>query len=94
MGEDDPRIRDFFGGAYEKRRFPNPLTLDRDRFLRRCFSSSYALREGDADYEAFRGGAGGAVRHFRLRRATDSAQRDCGLCGDPRRSPGMRHFQN
>ena len=37
-----PRIRDFFGGAYEKRRFPNPLTLDRDRFLRRCFSSSYA----------------------------------------------------
>lgn len=54
MGEDDPRIRDFFGGAYEKRRFPNPLTLDRDRFLRRCFSSSYALREGDADYEAFR----------------------------------------
>ena len=49
-----PRIRDFFGGAYEKRRFPNPLTLDRDRFLRRCFSSSYALREGDADYEAFR----------------------------------------
>ena len=54
MGEDDPCIRDFFGGAYEKRRFPNPLTLDRDRFLRRCFSSSYALREGDADYEAFR----------------------------------------
>lgn len=54
MGEDDPRIRDFFGGAYEKRRFPNPLTLDRDQFLRRCFSSSYALREGDADYEAFR----------------------------------------
>ena len=52
--EDDPRIRDFFGGAYEKRRFPNPLTLDRDQFLRRCFSSSYALREGDADYEAFR----------------------------------------
>ena len=45
MGEDDPRIRDFFGGAYEKRRFPNPLTLDRDQFLRRCFSSSYALRE-------------------------------------------------
>ena len=36
MGEDDPRIRDFYGGAYEKRRFPNPL------------------REGDADYEAFR----------------------------------------
>ena len=54
MGEDDPRIRDFFGGAYEKRRFPKPLTLDRDQFLRRCFSSSYALREGDADYEAFR----------------------------------------
>lgn len=44
----------FFRRAYEKRRFPNPLTLDRDQFLRRCFSSSYALREGDADYEAFR----------------------------------------
>lgn len=54
MVEDDPRIRDFFGEAYEKRRFPNALTLDRDRFLRRCFSSSYALREENADYAAFR----------------------------------------
>ena len=33
---------------------PYPLTLDRDQFLRRGVSSSYALREGDADYEAFR----------------------------------------
>lgn len=53
MAEDDPRIRAFFGGRYEKRRFPNPLTLDRDRFLRRCFSSSYSLREGDAGYPAY-----------------------------------------
>ena len=53
MAEDDPRIRAFLGGRYEKRRFPNPLTLDRDRFLRRCFSSSYSLREGDAGYPAY-----------------------------------------
>lgn len=53
MAEDDPRIRAFFGERYEKRRFPNPLTLDRDRFLRRCFSSSYSLREGDAGYPAY-----------------------------------------
>ncbi len=49
-----PASGHFSADAYEKRRFPNPLTLDRDRFLRRCFSSSYALREGDADYEAYR----------------------------------------
>ena len=53
MVEDDPRIQEFFGGSYEKRRFPNPLTPDRTRFFRRCFSSSYALREGDAGYPAY-----------------------------------------
>lgn len=52
--EDDPRIRAFFGGRYERRRFPNPLTFDRERFLRRCFSGSYSLQEGDADYPAYR----------------------------------------
>ena len=53
IAEDDPRIRAFFGGRYEKRRFPHPLTLDRERFLRRCLSSSYSLREGDAGYPAY-----------------------------------------
>lgn len=52
IAEDDLRIRAFFGGRYEKRRFPNPLTMDRERFLRRCLSSSYALREEDAGYPA------------------------------------------
>lgn len=52
--EDDETIRAFFGGQYEKRRFPNPLVFDRERFLRRCFSGSYSLREGDRDYPAYR----------------------------------------
>lgn len=52
--EDDERIRAFFGGQYEKWRFPNPLVFDRERFLRRCLSSSYSLQEPDADYPAYR----------------------------------------
>ena len=64
MVEDDPRIQAFFGGAYEKRRFPNVLTLDRERFLRRCFSSSYALREEDAGYAAFRAALEGLFDAF------------------------------
>lgn len=51
--EDDERIRTFFRGGYEKLRFPSPLAFDRERFLRRCFSSSYSLPEGRPDYPAY-----------------------------------------
>lgn len=52
--ENDETIRAFFGGRYEKRRFPNPLVFDHERFLRRCFSGSYSLREGDTGFSAYR----------------------------------------
>lgn len=51
--EDDPRIRSFFQERYEKLRFPNPLTFDRERFLRRSFSGSYSLPESHTDYPAY-----------------------------------------
>ena len=52
--EDDPRIQAFFGGDYTKDKFPNPLFFDRERFLRRSFSSSYSLPESHPDYSAYR----------------------------------------
>lgn len=52
--EDDASIRAFFSGRYEKLRFPNPLVFDRERFLRRCFSSSYSLPQDCPDYPAYR----------------------------------------
>lgn len=52
--EDDETIRAFFGGRYEKRRFPNPLVYDHERFLRRCFSGSYSLPESHPDFPAYR----------------------------------------
>lgn len=51
--EDDERIVRFFGGAYEKRRWKNPIRFTEERFLARTLSSSYAKREGEAGYEEF-----------------------------------------
>lgn len=53
MQPDDARIVDFFRGRYERVSFPNPLCYDRERFVKRCLSGSYALREGDTGYEAY-----------------------------------------
>lgn len=53
MKQDDARIVRFFRGRYERISFPNPLFYDRERFVKRCLSGSYALREGDAGYEGY-----------------------------------------
>lgn len=44
---------EFFGGEVGELHFPNPSTYDRERFVRRALSSSYALTETDEHYEAF-----------------------------------------
>jgi len=45
--------RAFFDGKLQERRFPNPLTYDRQGFINRALSSSYSLTEKDADYGAY-----------------------------------------
>lgn len=50
---DDQRIRDFFNNEYESIAFENPLYFDREKFMSRCLSSSYSLKEGDVGYENY-----------------------------------------
>ena len=45
--------RAFFDGKLQERRFPNPLTYDRQGFINRALSSSYSLTEKDAEYGAY-----------------------------------------
>ena len=51
--KDDPRIQAFFDKGYEYTSYPNPLTLDRDKFIKRSLSGSYSLKEGDRLYEEY-----------------------------------------
>ena len=53
MIKDDPRIRDFFRDRYDRVAFDNPLFFDKDKFISRCLSGSYSIREGDKDYEVY-----------------------------------------
>lgn len=50
---DDQRIRDFFNNEYESIAFENPLYFDGEKFISRCLSSSYSLKEGDVGYENY-----------------------------------------
>ena len=50
---DDSAKRAFFDGALQERRFPNPLSYDRQTFINRGLSASYALIETDPEYPAF-----------------------------------------
>ncbi len=51
---EDGRIEAFFEGNYDRLAFDNPLVYDtEEKFVSRCLSGSYALREGDAGYAAF-----------------------------------------
>ena len=43
----------FFDGALQERRFPNPLSYDRQTFINRALSGSYSLIETDPGYEAY-----------------------------------------
>lgn len=54
MGEETDAFRAFFrGGVYETLVFPNDLEMDRETFVGRSLSASYAPRPGDASYAAF-----------------------------------------
>ena len=50
---DDPSIGEFFCGRYGAWRFDNDLAYDRDSFIARCLSGSYAPKEGEDSYSAF-----------------------------------------
>ncbi len=54
MESDDTTIRDFFGGEYKKDIYNFPLVFNKEQFVKRCLSSSYALRENDTDFEKFK----------------------------------------
>ena len=51
--KDDQRIKDFFLDKYEYVAFDNPLYLQKEKFIARCLSGSYSIKEGDKDYEAY-----------------------------------------
>lgn len=53
MRRDDPRIRAFFDDAYDRWTFPCPIRADRQRFVERALSSSYAPRRGERTYDAY-----------------------------------------
>lgn len=52
-GYDERAIDKFFCGEYVKETADNPLFYDKDTFIGRCLSSSYALAEGDENFGEF-----------------------------------------
>lgn len=46
-------VSQFFDGEYEKQVYAFPLTYDKQGFVNRALSASYALVEGDRQYETF-----------------------------------------
>ena len=50
---DPQQFADFFKGDYEVRQFENVLSYDRETFLGRSLSSSYAPRPGDENYHGY-----------------------------------------
>ena len=50
---DDQRIRDFFHDEYEYLTFDNPLILDKKKYIARCLSSSYSLKQGDKGFKQY-----------------------------------------
>lgn len=51
--KDDDRIKQFFDNGYTRIEFDHPLFYNRDRFISRCLSGSYSLKEGEAGYQAY-----------------------------------------
>ncbi|WP_414044034.1 class I SAM-dependent methyltransferase [Macrococcus sp. EM39E] len=46
-------VSEFFEGEYDKKVYEFPLTYDKQGFINRSLSASYALVEGDRQYETF-----------------------------------------
>jgi len=51
----DEALRDFFTGEYVRKIFKNDLISDLPGFIGRNLSASYALKEGDGQYDAYVG---------------------------------------
>lgn len=51
--ESDTAFADFFTGIYETRVYENHITYDRDGFIGRNLSASYALKETDDNYKEY-----------------------------------------
>ncbi len=49
----DQNIELFFNNNYSKIHFNNDLAFDKDGFINRCLSASYALRQTDEKYDEF-----------------------------------------
>ena len=47
------RISQFFGGEFEIKSFENDLEYDKDKFINRMLSGSYALAPDDSQYQEF-----------------------------------------
>ena len=51
--ESDDDFKDFFSGGYDTKAFRNDLAFDKQGFIGRNLSSSYAPKEGDSYYQAY-----------------------------------------
>lgn len=51
--KDDERIVRFFCGDYERLSFEMPLFYDKEKFIARCLSGSYSLKQGDERYDEY-----------------------------------------
>lgn len=49
----DKKIAEFFENGYDYVSFDYPLIFDRERFIKRCLSSSYSPKENDSGYERY-----------------------------------------
>lgn len=50
---DEGDFADFFCGAYETKTFPHPLKIDKNGFIGRNLSASYALKPTDSAYASY-----------------------------------------
>lgn len=53
LKKDDLRIIRYFSEKYETIEFDYPILYDKKKFIHRCLSSSYSLKEGDDRYDAY-----------------------------------------
>lgn len=80
---DDPRIGQFFGGAYDCAVFDHPLYYDKATFLSRSLSGSYSLKEGDTRYEEYLAALGALFDEYAESDILTMANQTVVYCGAP-----------
>ena len=53
ISDDTDKINDFFKNKYDYQIFDNPLTFNKEKFIKRSLSASYSLTECDKEYNAY-----------------------------------------